>query len=271
VAVFRMTADQPKSDEDARGGRQEVLPSEEVSLNITLATGNNHGTLLDVSYHADFDPYERPLRLEHLFVPWAPALTPPTTDDVDETVTSVVDGDPIKGRDIFFGDVAKCSVCHTYAGKGGQVAADLTVSVQRSSEAVLRDIVEPSAAINPDYVSYVIETAEGKTLAGLLRSADEKQLTLIDVNAKEHRIERSDIVDLRASAVSLMPTGFDKLGKDDLENLVAFLCSEDAVAKQQGLPTGVIQREYWLDVPTDRCPRSQSSPIFRINPPAMAC
>lgn len=46
-----------------------------------------------------------------------------------------------------------------------------------------------------------------------------------------------------------MPVGFEKLGKDKLQDLVAFLSTEDEEAKKKGLPTGVIQREFWLDVP----------------------
>lgn len=91
-------------------------------------------------------------------------------------------------REIFFGEEAKCSVCHTFAGRGGKVAADLTVSVHRSPDAVLRDIVEPSAAINPDYVSYVVQLESGLTLTGLLQSANEKQITLVDAAAKIHQI-----------------------------------------------------------------------------------
>ncbi|APZ95361.1 DUF7133 domain-containing protein [Fuerstiella marisgermanici] len=255
VAQFSMTS---KADsktnpqaETPRGGREEVRPGDEVDLEITLQTGQpSDAALFDVSYHADFDPYERPLRLEHLFVPWAPVLQPPSSEETDDTSSSEIVGDPQLGRKLFFSEEAKCSVCHTHGDKGGKVAADLTVSVQRSTEAVLRDIVEPSAAINPDYVSYVIQTAAGKTLTGLVKSADEHQITLIDAAAKTHVVQRDDVEDIRASSVSLMPTGFDKLGKDKLQNLVAFLCSEDVEAKRKGLPTGVIQRDYWLKVPS---------------------
>ncbi len=63
-------AKQPRQDNDARGGREQVLPSEEVPLVVVVQTGTNSDAFfLDASYHADFDPHERPLRLEHLFVP----------------------------------------------------------------------------------------------------------------------------------------------------------------------------------------------------------
>ncbi|WP_186776352.1 DUF7133 domain-containing protein [Rubripirellula reticaptiva] len=249
VAEFTIEAKQPRRETDPRGGREQVLPSEEVELEVIVQTGATGEALkLDVSYHADFDPHERPLRLDHLFVPWAPTIRSPADETLD-TVSALIAGDPVKGRELFFGDEAKCAVCHTFAGRGGKVAADLTVSVRRSPEAVLRDIVEPNAAINPDYVSYVVLTDSGRALTGLLQSANQQHITLVDAAAKLHRVDRNEVEDLRASSVSLMPTGFDKLGPEKLQDLVAFLCTEDEEAIRQGLPTGVISREFWLDLP----------------------
>lgn len=234
----------------ARGDREQVLPTESRPLQITAQTGDPGITFaLDGSYQADFDPHDRPVRLEHLFVPWAPPIAAYGADAVDTRPRKLQAGDPVKGRELFFGKEANCAACHRFGGKGGDIAADLTVSVHRSPEAVLHDIVEPSASINPDFVSYKILTVSGQVFTGLLQSADETNVNLVDNAAKRHTIPRDEIEDIRASSVSLMPTGFDKLGKEKLQNLVAFLCSEDAEAKRLGLPTGVIERHYWEDVP----------------------
>ncbi|QDT05663.1 PA14 domain protein [Rubripirellula lacrimiformis] len=234
----------------SRGDRQQVLPTETRTLEISVQTGaSGEPLLLDASYQADFDRHERPLRLEHLFVPWAPPIQPSPEDDGVARPREQIAGDPSKGRELFFGSEANCAACHQFRGKGGKVAADLTVTVYRDPDAVMRDIVHPSDSINPDYVSYTILTDSGRALTGLFQQADEKQITLVDSAAKTHTISRDEIEDIRASSVSLMPNGFDKLGKASLQNLVAFLCSEDVEAKKSGLPTGVIQRQYWQDVP----------------------
>lgn len=234
---------------DPRGGRQQVLPTENVSLTIVTETGPTNGDFVfDASYHADFDPHERPLRLEHLFVPWAPELRPPASESTEGWSGEVVAGDPEKGREIFFGKEANCFACHTFGGKGGKVAADLTVSVHRDPDAVMRDIIKPSVSINPDYVSYTVLTVDGKTLTGLFLSADEDQITIIDSETKEHSVKRDDIEIIRASSASMMPTGFDKLGKEKLQDLVAFLCTVDADARKKGLSTGVIRRDHWKGV-----------------------
>lgn len=248
-AEFTLEAKQPQPVAEPRGGREQVLPTEEVPLEIVVHTGSGGDLFLfDASYHADFDPHERPLRLEHLFVPWAPTRRPPSAEEDEGAAGALIAGDPVKGRQVFFGNEAKCSVCHTFAGRGGKIAADLTVSVRRSAEAVLRDIVDPNAAINPDYVSYDVQTKGGQTMTGVLQSADQQQITLVDSAAKLHHVKRNEIDEIHASSVSLMPTGFEKLSPAKLQDLVAFLCTEDEEAKRKGLPTGVIQREFWLDV-----------------------
>jgi putative heme-binding domain-containing protein len=250
VAAFTVSASETQPQSDPRGGREQVLPTENRQLIIELQTGNAKGDFLfDVSYHADFDPHERPLRLEHLFVPWAPATRPSQSVDDETQSRELIAGNPEKGREIFFSKEANCATCHAYGGRGGRIAADLTVTRHRTPEAVLRDIVQPSVAINPDYVSYTVVTGAGKTITGLFQTADENGITLVDSEAKTHVVQRDNIEDIRPSSVSLMPQGFDKLGKDKLQDLVAFLCTEDADARKKGLPTGAIQREYWLGTP----------------------
>ncbi len=250
VAEFTISSSQPGTENNPRGGREQVLPTEEVKLEIELQTGSTRGDFLfDASYHADFDTHERPLRLEHLIVPWAPTTRPPLTNEIEGWSGELAVGDPDKGREIFFGKEAHCAACHSFAGRGGNVAADLTVSVHRDPDAVMRDIVKPSGSINPDFVSYTVLTEDGLARTGLIQSADEQHITLVDNATKLHKIDRQEIEDIVASSVSLMPDGFDKLGEKKLQDLVAFLCTEDAEAKKKGLPTGVIKRDSWNELP----------------------
>ncbi|QDU47891.1 DUF7133 domain-containing protein [Gimesia panareensis] len=267
IVEMNMTGKKAPMQDQPRGGREQVLPTERVQLEIEIFTNNQTGApLLDASYQADYDPHERPLRLEHLSVPWAPRQSTPPGKANEISSVKELDGDPERGRAIFFGKKANCAACHRFGGQGGTVAADLTVSVHRDPDAVLRDIIEPGAAINPEYVSYVVVTESGRSLTGLFRSADDNSVTLIDAQTKIHRIPRDEIEAIRASNVSLMPTGFARLGKQQLEDLVAFLCSEDPVAKRQGLPTGVISREYWLNLSRVSIQGLTSLPDFPDHP-----
>lgn len=208
----------------SRGGRQQVLPTEVKPIIVEINTGKGE-LLFDASYQADFDPYERPLLLEHLFVPWAPMIAPPKETSKEKQLTKALKGDPEKGRKLFFGTGANCALCHTFDGKGGKIAADLTVSRHRGAEAVLRDIIAPNDSINPEYVSYSVTTLDGSSLVGLFRSANKKEIVLIDMASQSHTIQRKNIKEIQALAISLMPTGFEALGKEKLRDLVAFLCT----------------------------------------------
>ena len=89
----------------------------------------------------------------------------------------------------------------------------------------MRDIVNPNAAINPDYVSYQITLKNGELVTGLVKVSSADALTVVDRAAQTHRIPRNTIRSLRASSTSLMPEGFDALRQQRLNDLVAFLCS----------------------------------------------
>ena len=113
----------------------------------------------------------------------------------------------------------------TRAKAGGKVAPDLTPSMHRDPEAVLKDILEPNAAINPEFVSYVVQLTSGDTVTGVVLSQDAERIVLVDAEGKERPLARSKVAQFRSSALSLMPEGFKKLGDDKLRDLVAFLCS----------------------------------------------
>ena len=64
-----------------------------------------------------------------------------------------------------------CIKCHRLGGAGGSIGPDLSNISQRDYESVLKDIVNPSAAINPDYVAYTITMKDGREfkLLGICR------------------------------------------------------------------------------------------------------
>lgn len=80
----------------------------------------------------------------------------------------------------------------------------------------MRDIVNPNAAINPDYVSYQITLKNGELMTGLVKDSSADALTVVDRAAQTHRIPRNTIRSLRASSTSLMPEGLPRLGNKGL-------------------------------------------------------
>jgi len=135
-------------------------------------------------------------------------------------------GDVGRGRRIFFGEKASCSTCHAIGDDGGNLGPDLTtIGLVRSGHDLLEAILFPSASMVPDYTPFLIET-EDDVHAGIIERDLPDTLSL-RMGAEELRIiDRSDIVSIEPSPVSIMPEGLDaELVDSELIDLVAFLRS----------------------------------------------
>jgi putative heme-binding domain-containing protein len=211
---------------DGRHSAEVTLPAslDPVPIRFALRTGGGDPDF-EVAVRPAGASQVRPLKPAALAPSWVPATRAPRPA-APEKSGALVQGDPVRGREVFFGAEARCSVCHSFRGEGGKVAPDLTPSVHRDPEAVLKDIIEPNAAINPEFVSYVVELTSGDLISGIVLGQDPDRIVLVDAEGKERSLPRERIRQFKSSAVSLMPDGFKKLGDDKLRDLAAFLCTE---------------------------------------------
>jgi len=129
-----------------------------------------------------------------------------------------------RGRDIFFGQKAGCSSCHTIMAQGGDVGPDLTgVGAIRSGFDLLEAVVYPSASFVPGHEVYRVETAK-EIYTGVQGEGTPEAILIICGPRDRVRIPRKEIRSIRPSAVSLMPDGFaDNLTHQELSDLLAFL------------------------------------------------
>ncbi|HJS09627.1 MAG TPA: HEAT repeat domain-containing protein, partial [Pirellulales bacterium] len=136
-------------------------------------------------------------------------------------------GNAERGREVFFGKRATCSVCHRIAGQGGQVGPDLTkVGAVRSSRDLLESLVFPSATIAQGFDPYVITTTDGRSTTGVIARQTNDVLFLRDSSGAEVRFRKDQIEDLQRANTSLMPDGLERpLGKEEFRDLLAFLLS----------------------------------------------
>ncbi len=138
---------------------------------------------------------------------------------------------------VFFSETATCFKCHTFAGEGEKIGPDLSNLPHRDYASVLRDIVEPSFAINPDYITHVISLADGRLLAGTVRKQGDK-LLVADNEGKITTIGRSEIEKIQTSSQSIMPDDLaKKLGPEKLRDLLVFLLSEPPQMPDYGKDT----------------------------------
>jgi putative membrane-bound dehydrogenase-like protein len=150
-------------------------------------------------------------------------------------------GDIGRGRRIFFGDKVSCASCHAVGSEGGHVGPDLTsIGAIRSGEDILEAIIFPSASFVPGFEPYTVVT-HNDTLSGVRTDETPDSVTIITGRNSRERVRRTDIVSMKASAVSLMPDGLDEsLTRSELADLLAFLESQRSnglmTVKNQPIP-----------------------------------
>jgi putative heme-binding domain-containing protein len=201
----------------------EPRPDELIPVTITLQTSENPS--LSVTWNTAEDDRPRPLALHRMLVPWA-VRNPKDDAQTERKIPELDGGSWARGRRVFFGDLAGCAKCHTIQGQGGGIGPDLSNLVQRDYHSVLRDIADPSYAINPDHITYRVDLLDGRTLTGSIRTQADK-LLVGDANGKVITVNRSDVESMTASTKSIMPEGIPKtLGPQKLKDLMTFLLAE---------------------------------------------
>jgi putative membrane-bound dehydrogenase-like protein len=128
-------------------------------------------------------------------------------------------GDSERGREVF---AAQCGTCHVYEGQGASVGPDLTGMGAHGVEALLGVILDPNAEIDPAYVEYVAETLDGRMSTGILVRETSDGIVLRNTGG-DVEVARADLAELRSTGLSLMPSGLESMGADDLRHLLSFL------------------------------------------------
>jgi putative heme-binding domain-containing protein len=130
-------------------------------------------------------------------------------------------GDPARGKAVF---KDRCSTCHKLDGVGQQVGADLAAIRDRGLEAVLLNILDPNREVKPQYLSYVVVTADGRVLTGMIVAETANGLTLRKADGSEETVPRLEIDEMRSSGLSFMPEGLEKdIDPAAMADLLAYL------------------------------------------------
>ncbi|MEK7677299.1 MAG: PVC-type heme-binding CxxCH protein [Verrucomicrobiota bacterium] len=140
----------------------------------------------------------------------------------------ILRGNAMNGRRIF---LANCAHCHNrrtategilYKGLGSNTGPDLGGLRGRSKEALVTDIVDPSRAVDPRYLNYLVQSTNGRFLYGIIETEMPGSVTLLD--GREAKVVlRSNISTITSTGLSLMPEGFEDFPPQDLADLVEYL------------------------------------------------
>ncbi len=173
------------------------------------------------------------IRIHELMIRHFGALKPATSAELQAEINRLAivvrtgPGTPKPGRQIF---QDQCARCHSLFGKGGKVGPDLTTYRRDDLEAMLLNIVNPSAEIREGYASQVVATTDGRTLSGIVAEQDHNVVVLRGSDGKELTLARDAIEEIKPSRASLMPEGLLKsLGEQQVRDLFAYLRSTQPI------------------------------------------
>jgi putative heme-binding domain-containing protein len=213
---------------DASEGMVEIVasfdPVSDRPVPLTVACPTGPGATLEFSYRTDEDSRLRVLAPGRMLLPWAGAAEATRAPSKEETFPAdYAGGDWLRGRAVFHGEAARCSRCHSIRGEGGTIGPDLSNLVERDFESVLRDVSQPNAAINPDFIAYQVATVDGRVLTGSIK-ADGDRIHVGLTTGEEVTIQRDEVEEMAPATVSVMPEGLPAvIGAESLKDLMAFL------------------------------------------------
>ncbi|MEC9092496.1 MAG: c-type cytochrome, partial [Planctomycetota bacterium] len=153
--------------------------------------------------------------------------------------------DNLKGRSVENGkrifEQATCSRCHSVDGKAVSNGPDLSAIATRfKGQKLLRQVVQPSAEINKEYQTQMIETDEGKLYTGLVIEETNEQIKMLTNLLKPDKvtlIPKTTIEGRKTAELSTMPVGLlDTYQQDELLDLLAYLQTLDG--KQESRSQG---------------------------------
>lgn len=166
----------------------------------------------------------RPFPLRRFYLPWAEPKAEPAPLATERVVPELAGGRWLAGRRLFHSEQLGCAKCHVIRAEGHAVGPDLSNLLHRDYASVLRDIREPSAAINPDHPAFNVDLTDGESLAAVVVGESAAELRLADATGKTIVLPRARVKVMRASTLSLMPEGLlAPLNAEQVRDLMTFL------------------------------------------------
>ena len=216
---------QKTTDSDSVTQFVSSLRTKPLPIRIRLATGEGISTVRVFWYQERLND-ARTLPLNRLILPWAELASPQSNSLVRPETPELAGGSWGRGRRVFFSEEAGCAKCHTEQKSGGRIGPDLANLIHRDYASVLRDITQPSFALNPDYLSSIVALKDGRVLTGAVRS-EGNSLLIGDKDGKIHVVGKDLVEELKHSSISIMPEGLPKkLGPEKLKDLLTYLLHE---------------------------------------------
>lgn len=117
-----------------------------------------------------------------------------------------------------------CGKCHLPRKQGGRVGPDLSGISSKTKEELLTSILNPSFAIEPQFTNYIVTTRDGVLHDGIIANETPGTITLRGGSTQDEILLRKNIVEMRASSISVMPDDLEKsVSRQDLADVISYL------------------------------------------------
>lgn len=118
-----------------------------------------------------------------------------------------------------------CRSCHAFGGRGPAIGPDLAKLPDRSAEYLVKAILDPNDHIAPEFVYYLVDLKDFRSLGGIVIAETEDTITLAAPGGGTAEVVKLDQIDeMHASKLSLMPEGMENLVRTSaFPDLIAFL------------------------------------------------
>jgi putative membrane-bound dehydrogenase-like protein len=138
-------------------------------------------------------------------------------------VVATLKGDAVKGAAVF---KTICFTCHAYLSQGMAVGPDLKAFYNKPAGDFITAILNPNAAIEPRYAAYIVSTKDSRTLTGVIANETATSIDVLMPGGIKETLLRTDLKDLRATGISLMPDGLEQsMTPQAMADLIAYLKS----------------------------------------------
>lgn len=128
-----------------------------------------------------------------------------------------------KGRELY---TQNCATCHKFKGEGRDVAPDLTGMGAHGPHDLLLHIIDPNRVVEPNFVTFSIETKDDLSYDGIIARENRNSLVLRNATG-DYEIRQADVKSRRSTGMSLMPNGFEALGAEGLRDLISYMCADE--------------------------------------------
>ena len=129
-------------------------------------------------------------------------------------------GDPAKGKAV----VALCQSCHMINGQGGLIGPNLSGAGAMGMEAVIRNIIDPNAAIEAAYRIFQVKLKDGDVIEAFYVSEDATAYVIRQAGGADRRIPKAEVSSAKYLRRSLMPEGLiDGFTDEQVTDLFTYL------------------------------------------------